>query len=92
LTVKGSLLLDGGRDPAAAEPVLIDALGRADRLAAPMFQLRAALALARCWIVQGNIEPAAQTLRVAYGRLQEGFDTADLRDAKRLLDELAAGR
>lgn len=92
LTVKGSLLLDGGSSPAAAEAVLVDALERADRLAAPMFQLRASLALARCWIAQGNSEPAAQTLRIAYDRLQEGFDTADLRDAKQLLDELAVER
>lgn len=90
LTVKGTLLLDVAGDAAAAEDILVEALRRADQLAAPMFQLRAALALARCWIAQGNAQPAAQTLRLAFDRLREGFDTADLVDAKQLLDGLAA--
>jgi predicted ATPase len=39
---------------------------------------------------QGKRDEARQLLSDAYGRFTEGFDTADLRQAKTLLDELAA--
>ena len=55
-----------------------------------MLQLRAASALARLWCAQGKTEPARTLLTAAYERLTEGFTTADLMDARRLLDDLAA--
>ena len=58
-------------------------------LDAPMFQLRAALPLARLWHEQGKVEDAHRLVSGAYGAIDEGFDTADLIDAKALLDELA---
>ena len=58
-------------------------------LDAPMFQLRAALPLARLWHEQGKVEDAHRLVSEAYGAIDEGFDTADLIDAKALLDELA---
>jgi predicted ATPase len=56
---------------------------------APMLQLRAALRLGRLWRDQGKTEPARKLLSDAYERLTEGFSTADLREAKALLDDLA---
>jgi predicted ATPase len=53
-----------------------------------MLQLRAALGLGRLWADQGRTEDARGLVEEAYGRLEEGFATADLQDAKALLDEL----
>jgi predicted ATPase len=60
----------------------------AAEVAAPMLQLRAALGLGRLWADQGRTEDARGLVEEAYGRLEEGFATADLQDAKALLDEL----
>jgi len=88
LLVKAALLRD--RPPPEVEPWLLEAVERADRLDAPMLQLRATLALARLWADSGRAEQAAAALEVAHGRFTEGFDTADLLDARQLLDELAS--
>jgi predicted ATPase len=53
-----------------------------------MLQLRAALRLSTLWREDGRTEDARQLLRAAYERFTEGFETADLRDARALLDEL----
>jgi predicted ATPase/class 3 adenylate cyclase len=90
LLLKGSLLLDHSRDTAEAELWFVRAVERADQLEAPMFQLRASSALARLWHAQGKKEQATALLSTAYERLTEGFATADLADARRLLDEMAA--
>jgi predicted ATPase len=50
--------------------------------------LRAATSLARLWGEQGRRGEARDLLAPVYGSFTEGFDTADLKDAKRLLDEL----
>jgi predicted ATPase len=47
--------------------------------------------LARLWQKRGRHEEAAALLAPIYGWFTEGFDTADLRIARALLDELAAG-
>ena len=86
LLVKAGLL--AGRPE--AEAVLVEAAERADQLEAPMLQLRATLALARLWVDSGRVELAADALGEAYERFTEGFDTVDLTEARRLLDELAA--
>jgi hypothetical protein len=49
---------------------------------------RAATMLARFRRRQGDIENARELLRPVYGRFTEGFDTADLKEAKALLDEM----
>ena len=46
------------------------------------------MSLARLWRQQGKREEARQMLARVYGWFTEGFDTADLKDAKALLDEL----
>ncbi len=53
------------------------------------WSLRAATSLARLWAHQGRRTQARDLLAPVYGSFTEGFDTADLRDAKALLDELA---
>jgi class 3 adenylate cyclase/predicted ATPase len=53
------------------------------------FELRASTSLARLWRDQGKRTEARDVLAPIYGWFTEGFDTADLKEAKALLDELA---
>ena len=53
-------------------------------------ELRATISLARLLDQQGRRDEARSMLAEIYGWFTEGFDTADLKDAKALLDELAA--
>ena len=53
------------------------------------YELRAATSLARLWREQGHRMEARELLAPLYGSFTEGFDTADLKEAKALLDELA---
>ena len=57
---------------------------------AKSLELRAARDLARLWGEQGRRAEARDLLAPVYGWFTEGFDTADLKDAKALLDELNA--
>jgi predicted ATPase len=57
---------------------------------AKVFELRAAMSLARLWRDQGKPQQARELLAPVYDRFTEGFDTRDLREAKALLDELAS--
>ena len=54
------------------------------------FELRAAMSMARLWRDQGKRDEARELLAPVYGWFTEGFDTLDLKEAKVLLDELAA--
>jgi predicted ATPase len=85
----GDLLLR--RNPSApdrAEACYRRALERARRQEAKSWELRAATSLARLWHDQGKPATALDLLAPIYGWFTEGFDTADLKDAKALLDEL----
>ena len=55
---------------------------------ATSWELRAAMSLARVWQQQGKRAEARDLLAPIYGWFTEGFDTADLQEAKALLDEL----
>jgi predicted ATPase len=55
------------------------------------WELRAATSLARLWGEQGRRAEARELLAPVYGWFAEGFDTADLKEAKALLDGLAVG-
>jgi predicted ATPase len=52
--------------------------------------IRAAMSLARLWRSQGKVQQARELLAPVYGWFTEGFDTRDLKEAKALLEELAA--
>jgi predicted ATPase len=51
-------------------------------------ELRAVMSLARLWQQQGRRAEAHELLAPVYGWFTEGFDTADLQEAKALLEEL----
>ena len=57
---------------------------------AKSWELRAAMSMARLWRDQGKRDEARELLAPVYGWFTEGFDTVDLKQAKALLDELAA--
>jgi predicted ATPase len=56
---------------------------------AKSIELRAMMSLSRLWQQQGKTEEARQILAEIYGWFTEGFDTADLKEAKALLEELS---
>jgi predicted ATPase len=76
-------------DPAKAEESFRTALAIAREQDTRGYELRAATSLARLWREQGRRGEARDLLAPLYGWFTEGFDTADLKDAKALLDELA---
>ena len=57
---------------------------------AKSWELRAAMSMARLWRDQGKRDEARELLAAVYGWFTEGFNTPDLKQAKALLDELAA--
>jgi predicted ATPase len=70
------------------QSALQDALRVARRQQAKSYELRAATSLARLWGEQGRRAEARDLLAPVYGWFTEGFATADLKDAKALLDQL----
>jgi class 3 adenylate cyclase/predicted ATPase len=86
----GVLLLRQPETPQAeAEAWLQRALDIARRQEAKSLELRAAMSLSRLWQQQGRQAEARALLAPIYGWFTEGFDTADLQEAKALLDALA---
>jgi class 3 adenylate cyclase/tetratricopeptide (TPR) repeat protein len=71
------------------QSALEEALRIARRQQAKAYELRAATSIARLWGEQGQQAAARDLLAPVYGWFTEGFDTADLNDAKALLGELA---
>jgi predicted ATPase len=71
-----------------AETCFQQALTVARRQQAKSWELRAAMSLSRLWQQQGKQTEAQALLAPIYGWFSEGFDTADLQEAKALLDEL----
>lgn len=56
---------------------------------ARLWELRAASSLARLWKEDGEVRRAQELLAPIYGWFTEGFEAADLKEAKALLDELS---
>jgi predicted ATPase len=83
------LLRQPGTPQAEAETWLQRALDVARRQEAKSLELRAAMSLSRLWHQQGKRQEAHALLAEVYGWFTEGFDTADLQEAKALLEELA---
>jgi class 3 adenylate cyclase/predicted ATPase len=73
-----------------AEAYFDRALAVARKQQAKSYELRAAMSMARLWRDQGKPQQARELLAPVYGWFTEGFDTLDLKEAKALLDELAA--
>jgi predicted ATPase len=77
------------RNAALVEECFQHALAVARHQQAKSLELRAALSLARLWQRQGRRAEARHVLAPVYSWFTEGFDTADLQDARALLQELA---
>jgi predicted ATPase len=97
--LKGELLLQSGgqslesgvsNPQAAAETYFHQALDTARRQQAKSLELRASVSLGRLWQRQGKRAKAHQMLAEIYDWFTEGFDTADLQEARALLQELQA--
>ena len=88
--LKGILLLQDSKDyhPEAAS-CFRKALHVARQQEAKSFELRTATSLARLWQQQGKANKARDLLAPVYDWFTEGFDTADLKDAKALLEEIS---
>ena len=88
--LKGEVLLARSAEHyAEAETCFRQALDIAHRQQAKSWELRAAMSLARLWQRQGKRTEAHDLLAPVYGWFTEGFDTADLQEAKALLAALA---
>ena len=87
--LKGELLLRQAiPDEAQAETCLYQALDIARHQQTKSWELRAATSLARLWQQQGKRAEAHALLAPVYGWFTEGFDTADLQEARALLEAL----
>ena len=83
-------LLSPEPDAAKAEAYFERALTVARKQQAKSWELRAAMSMARLWRDQGKVQQARELLAPVYGWFTEGFDTLDLKEAKALLEEIAA--
>ena len=91
--LKGELLLrQNAYSTAEAQSCFQRAIEIARSQSAKSWELRATTSLARLLLSQGNRDEARAMLAEIYGWFTEGFDTADLKDAKALLDELREDR
>ena len=91
--LRGNLLLkDTVPDFEAAQAEFLKAIDVARGQSAKLWELRAAVSLARLWRDQGRHAEARDLLAPVYGWFTEGFEVSDLKDARALLDELAQAR
>jgi len=90
LRIKGEVLLRQTSNQAvqAAADCFAQAAEMAREQGALFWELRAALSAARLRVSEKNLAGAAQVLQPVYDRFTEGFDTADLKATKALLDDL----
>jgi predicted ATPase len=77
-------------DAVKAEAYFDHALTVARQQQAKSWELRVAMSMARLWRDQGKMQQARELLAPVYGWFTEGFGTRDLKEAKALLEELAA--
>ena len=89
LRLKGWMLMRQGRRT-EAEAQLRASIECARRQQARSWELRSSKTLAELLIKYGQRDAARQLLKPIYDWFTEGFDTLDLKDAKALLEELAA--
>lgn len=86
------LLIQVPDDAAEAETYFHNAFEIARGQQAKSLELRTAMSLARLWQGQGKQDAAHQLLNDVFAWFTEGFDTADLREARALLDELDSAK
>jgi predicted ATPase len=86
--LEGEALLAGSGTVSEAETAMQKGIDVARLQNAKSWELRGAMSLARLWRQQGRQQDAVTLLAPVYGWFTEGFDTADLKDAKTLLDKL----
>jgi len=89
--LRGAFTLQAGSGPAAArdaESCFVEAIEIARRQRAKSLELRAAMSLSRLWASRGEAAKARALLTDIYHWFTEGFDTADLGEAKALLEDL----
>jgi tetratricopeptide (TPR) repeat protein len=84
------LLIQEPADEREAERLLRHAVEVAREQSARLYELRATNSLARLLKRQGKVDEARRVLSDIYGWFTEGFDTADLKDANALLDEVGS--
>src|SRR5262249_35486646 len=84
------VLMQPEPDAPKAEAYFERAVAVARRQQAKSLELRAAMSMARLWRDRGKPEQARELLAPVYGWFTEGFDPLDLKEAKALLEELAA--
>ena len=90
--LQGDLLLHQATpNVAQAETCFHQSISIAQHQSAKSLELRAATSLAKLWQSQGKRDEARELLEPVYSWFTEGFDTADLIEAKALLDELSEG-
>jgi predicted ATPase len=93
--LKGELTLRGSAAEAShsfqkeAEECFRKSIGIARQQEAKSFELRAVTSLSRLWKLHGKNAEALQRLAEIYGWFSEGFDTANLKEARALLEELS---
>ena len=86
--LRGEALLAGAGTVSEAETAIEQGIDVARRQNAKSWELRGAMSLARLRRQQGRPQEAVALLAPIYGWFTEGFDTADLKEAKTLLDKL----
>ena len=87
LRIKSQVLAEHDRE--SAMNCLTEALAVARAQSALAWELRSTVALARMLSEGGQRDQARHTLAVVYDRFTEGFETADLRIARQLMEDLA---
>ncbi|MCZ6678256.1 MAG: AAA family ATPase [Candidatus Poribacteria bacterium] len=88
--LQAEFLLMTGKTDSEVEACFLKALEIARRQQAKVFELRTVISLSRLWQRQGKKEEALKVLEEIYQWFNEGLDTADLVEAKALLEELSA--
>ncbi len=87
--LKGELIFQQSQDAGEVESCFSKAIEIARHQQAKSWELRTATSLARLWQGQGKVDKARELLAAVYNWFTEGFDTADLKDAKALLQKLS---
>jgi tetratricopeptide (TPR) repeat protein len=88
LRIKGDILARmPGSDPSEAENCFSRSIDLASEQSAQAWELRTTTSLAQLWSMQGRVDEVHRLLSTVYGRFTEGFESSDLKAAKRRLDK-----